>query len=76
MLCVLLRVIIVTVEDGIPKILYDRYPVLAVLIPAILLLSLLSILQGVKLFQDMVYWNRERSGRQPYKSVRLFLLPL
>ena len=63
MLCVLLRVIIVTVEDGIPKILYDRYPVLAVLIPAILLLSLLSILQGVKLFQDMVYWNRERSGR-------------
>lgn len=63
MICLLLRIIIITMENGIPKILYDRYPVLIVLIPAILLLSLLSILHGVKLFQDMVYSNRERSAR-------------
>ncbi len=63
MLCMLLRIIMITVEDGVPKILYDRYPVLIVVLPAILLLSLLSILQGVKLFQDMIYWNRERSSR-------------
>lgn len=63
MVCLLLRIIIITMEEGVPKILYDRYPVLILLIPAILLLSLLSILQGVRLFQDMIYWNRERSGR-------------
>ena len=63
LICLLLRIIIVTMEDGIPKILYDRYPVLVILLPAVLLLSLLSILQGVKLFQDMVSWNLERSGR-------------
>jgi len=63
MICMLLRIIMVTVEDSVPQILYDRYPILVVVIPAILLLSLLSILYGVKLFQDMVCWNREKSGR-------------
>lgn len=59
----LLRIIMVTVEDSVPKILYDRYPIMVVVIPAILLLSLLSILYGVKLFQDMIHWNREKSSR-------------
>lgn len=63
MICMLLRIIMITLEDGIPKMLYDRYPILVIVIPAILLLSLLSILYGVKLFQDMIYWNREKSGR-------------
>ncbi len=63
MICMLLRIIMITVEDGIPKMLYERYPILAVVIPAILFLSLLSILYGVKLFQDMICWNREKSGR-------------
>ncbi len=36
---------------------------LAVMVPAVLLLSFLSILFGVKLFQDMIYWNREKSSR-------------
>ncbi len=63
MICMLLRIIMVTVEDSVPKMLYERYPILVVVIPAILFLSLLSILYGVKLFQDMIYWNREKSGR-------------
>lgn len=63
LICMLLRIIIVTVEGNVPEILYDRYPVLIVVLPAILFLSLLSILQGVKLFQDMIYRNREESGR-------------
>ena len=42
---------------------YDQYPLLLAILPAILLLSLLSILYGVKLFQDTVYLNRERSNR-------------
>lgn len=63
MICMLLRIIMVTMEGGVPKILHDRYPILVVVIPAILLLSLLSILYGVRLFQDMIHWNREKSGR-------------
>lgn len=60
LLCVLLRIIMVTVEDGRPALLYDRYPALRILIPAILLLS---VLYSVKLFQDMVSLNREKSSR-------------
>lgn len=63
MICMLLRIIMITVEDSVPKMLYERYPILVMVIPTILLLSLLSILYGVKLFQDMIYWNREKSGR-------------
>ncbi len=63
MICMLLRIIMITLEDGVPKMLYDRYPILVIVIPAILILSLLSILYGVKLFQDMIYWNREKSDR-------------
>ena len=63
MICMFLRIIMITLEDGVPKMLYDRYPVLVIVIPVILLLSLLSILYGVKLFQDMICWNREKSGR-------------
>lgn len=63
LLCVLLRIIMITVEDGRPALLYDRYPVLRVLIPAVLLLTLLSILYSVKLFQDMILLGRERNSR-------------
>lgn len=62
-ICVLLRIIMVTLEDNVPKMLYNRYPMLLIILPAILLLSLLSILYGVKLFQDMIYWNKEKSER-------------
>ena len=62
-ICLLLRIIMLTVEDSVPEMLYDRYPVLVMVIPTILLLSLLSILYSVKLFQDMICWNREKSGR-------------
>lgn len=63
LICILLRVIIVTVENGVPRLLYDKYPVLALIIPAILVLSLLSILFGVKLFQDMIYLSKEKNSR-------------
>ncbi|WWR16786.1 GHKL domain-containing protein [Lachnospiraceae bacterium JLR.KK008] len=62
-ICALLRVIIVTMEDGVPTILFDRYPLFIFIIPAIQLLSLVSILSSVQLFQDMVALGREKSGR-------------
>ena len=63
MVCTLLRITIGTAENGVPETLYDRYPSLMVIMPVILLLLLFSILFGVKLFQDMICWNREKSSR-------------
>lgn len=63
MICTLLRIIMISAEDGKPKMLYEKYPVLIFIIPLILFLSLFSVFCGVKLFQDMIYRSRERSGR-------------
>lgn len=63
LICVLLRIIMITLEDNVPELLYDKYPILVIILPAILLLSLLSILYEVKLFQDMVYRNKAKSER-------------
>lgn len=63
MICIFLRIILITAEDGATQMLYERYPAVYVVVPAILLLSLLSVLFDVKLFQDMIHLNAERSGR-------------
>lgn len=63
LLCILLRLIMITVEDGIPRLLYERHPPLVWLVPGIMLLSLLTILYGVKLFQNMIDLHREKSSR-------------
>ena len=62
-ICTLLRMVLVTIENGIPVSLYDKYPSLIIMVPVVLMLSFLSILFGVKLFQDMIYRNREKSSR-------------
>ena len=46
MICMLLRIIMISAEDGVPKLLYEKYPILIAVIPLILLLSLLSVLCG------------------------------
>lgn len=63
LICVLLRVIMLTVENGMPELIYEQYPVLILVIPAILILCLLTIIYGVKLFQDMICLNQERNSR-------------
>ena len=63
LICSLLRAVLLTMEDGAPKQMYDTYPSLVILVPAILILSLVSIVAGVKLFQGMIDRNRERSRR-------------
>lgn len=62
-ICMLLRIIMVNVENGVQNLIYQKYPALTAVIPAILLLSLFSILCGVKLFQDMIHLNAEKSSR-------------
>ena len=63
MVCTLLRVTVEMAESGTPELLYDRYPSLIIIVPVILLLLLFSIMSGVRLFQDMICWNREKSSR-------------
>lgn len=63
LICMLLRIIMVVMENEIATFLYDRYPLLLLIVPAILLFSLLSVLYGIKLFQDMISFNREKSDR-------------
>ncbi len=63
MICMLLRIIMVTVENGVQNLIYQEYPSLTAVIPAILLLSLFSILCGVKVFQDMIHLHAEKSSR-------------
>ncbi len=62
-LCMLLRAIMITVEEDIPVLLYQKYPLLVFLLPLVLLLSLLSILLGVRTFQKMVSLSREKNSR-------------
>ena len=61
LLCLLLRIIFITMEGENMILLYDRYPLLQIVVPAILILSMLSIIFGVRLFQDMILLNREKS---------------
>ncbi|MCH5344175.1 MAG: GHKL domain-containing protein [Acetatifactor sp.] len=63
LICTLLRMIMITVEDGMQEILYDRYPLMLLLVPAIAVLCLLAIIYGVSLSQDMIRLNRERNSR-------------
>ena len=63
LLCILLRLIMITVEGDVPRLLYDRFPPLLWLVPAILLLSLLSILYSIQLFQDILFFSREKNSR-------------
>lgn len=62
-ICELLSIIMVAVEDNVPSTLYSKYPVLLLLIPAVLLLLLLSTIYAVKIFQNIIRLNRERNGR-------------
>ena len=63
LLCILLRTILITMENGLPMDLYDKYSGLIPVVPSIVILALLSIVYSVKLFQDMISANEERSDR-------------
>lgn len=63
LICALLRVIMITVQDGVPYLLYDHFPILLVLVPAIMILSLLAILFSFQVFQSLITWNREKNEK-------------
>lgn len=63
LICMMLRIIMFYMEQERPVLLYDKYPVLVLIVSLILFLSLLSIPYGVKVFQGLIDLNREKSGR-------------
>lgn len=71
LLCILLQTIFVSAKSGIadsasmgiPIQLYHQYKGLMPVVLAILVLSLLFILQGVKIFQNMADFHKEKSRR-------------
>lgn len=58
--CILLRVILVSVEEQMPLFLYDRYPVLTGIVPMLLLLCMFSMTYSIKLFQNMISLHEEQ----------------
>lgn len=61
MFCVLLRVILVTVEEGIPRTLYDRYPLLMGVVPVLLLLCLCSVIYSIRFFCELKGLQEEKN---------------
>ncbi len=62
-ICIMLRILMFVVENEMPVFLYDKYPLLVLIVPAVMLFSLLSVLYGVRTFQDVIDKNREKSSR-------------
>lgn len=60
---ILLRLLMVTIADGVPMYLFDRQPVLKVVVPAIAAVALLSIVYAVRTLRDMDALEGERRGR-------------
>ncbi len=59
LICVLLRTIMITIENDVPKLLYDRFPILIIIVPAILSLSLQANVYLVKTLQVKMACKRE-----------------
>ncbi len=63
LLCTLLRVIMYTTENAMPKLVFEAFPLLKGIVPFLLVLCLFSILFSVKLYQEMLALNEERNRR-------------
>ncbi len=59
----LLRVIMFSTERETLVILCDKYPILPVIVLAMFLFSIHSIPYGIRQFQDIIDWNRDKSNR-------------
>lgn len=59
--CVCLRILLVTMEEGQPRFLYDSYPLLMGVVPVMLLLCLYSILYSVRLSRELRELHEERN---------------
>jgi hypothetical protein len=63
LISIFLRIVLVTIKDRKIISLYDNHPVLIFIVPAISIVSLISIVGGIRLFQDMISLNEEKRNR-------------
>lgn len=63
LICIAFLVLIFAMNSAYEGVLYDKYPVFLIVVPTTLVLCLLSVLYGVRLFQDMIDLHMERSSR-------------
>ena len=63
LICLMLRVVFMTEEVASGQQIYQRYPALTVVVPLILVLSLLSAVYCIGVFQDMIAMNAEKRDR-------------
>lgn len=60
---VLVRLLVITVTDGVPVLLYKRYPVLYLIIPMIALVLLGAIVFSFRIYQSMTALQEERAEK-------------
>ena len=60
---VLVSLLMITVTDGVPVLLYERYPVLYIIIPMIALVLLGAIVFSFRIYQNMVALQEERAEK-------------
>lgn len=63
MVSVLVRLLLLDMEDGNPVLLYNQYPSLYLIIPLLALVLLWAILTGFRLYQDMIGLQKEQSEK-------------
>ena len=60
---VLVRLLVITVTDGVPVLLYERYPVLYIIIPMTALVLLGAIVFSFRIYQNMAALQEERAEK-------------
>lgn len=63
LVAVLIRLLLISVEDGTPVLLYHQYPALYLIIPMIAVVLLGTILFSFQLYQDMIGLQKERTEK-------------
>lgn len=61
MFCMLLRIIMVTMEGQIPSFMFDKYPLLMGVVPLLLILCLCSVLYSVRLYCELRELHEEKN---------------
>ncbi|MCM1459687.1 MAG: ATP-binding protein [Bacteroides sp.] len=63
LVAVLVRLLVITVTDGVPVMLYDRYPALYLIIPMTAAVLLGAIVFSFRIYQDMAALQEERAEK-------------
>ena len=63
LIAILIRLLLISVKNGNPVLLYHQYPVLHFIIPAIAMVLLGAIIFGFQLYQDMIDLQKERTEK-------------